>query len=172
MESRPSFHVDMYFIFLGEYSLESHLGIPGSHTLPCSSPAPAGKPCLPSFPQPLPDREFFTPLRKLHANMLSLLVSPFPTTHSRVPVQGFSFGPCMGTIPAPSWHVITPHPSSIKPPSLAWMCDSTDLHCEIGEPTQELPPNKPAFIVVFRHTRRVHRIPLQMVMSYHVVAGN
>jgi hypothetical protein len=25
---------------------------------------------------------------------------------------------------------------------------------------------------VFRHTRRGHRIPLQMVVSHHVVAGN
>jgi hypothetical protein len=25
---------------------------------------------------------------------------------------------------------------------------------------------------LFRHTRRGHRIPLQMVVSYHVVAGN
>ena len=27
-------------------------------------------------------------------------------------------------------------------------------------------------VTVFRHTRRGHRIPLQMVVSYHVVAGN
>jgi hypothetical protein len=27
-------------------------------------------------------------------------------------------------------------------------------------------------VAVFRHTGRGHRIPLQMVMSYHVVAGN
>jgi hypothetical protein len=27
-------------------------------------------------------------------------------------------------------------------------------------------------VAVFRHTRRGHRIPLQMVVSYHVVAGN
>jgi hypothetical protein len=27
-------------------------------------------------------------------------------------------------------------------------------------------------IGVFRHTRRGHQIPLQMVMCYHVVAGN
>ena len=25
---------------------------------------------------------------------------------------------------------------------------------------------------VFRHTRKGHQIPLQMVVSYHVVAGN
>jgi hypothetical protein len=28
------------------------------------------------------------------------------------------------------------------------------------------------FVAVFRHTRRGHQIPLQMVMSHHVVAGN
>jgi hypothetical protein len=27
-------------------------------------------------------------------------------------------------------------------------------------------------IAVFRHTRRGHQIPLQMVVSHHVVAGN
>jgi hypothetical protein len=27
-------------------------------------------------------------------------------------------------------------------------------------------------VAVFRHTRRVHQIPLQMVVSHHVVAGN
>ena len=27
-------------------------------------------------------------------------------------------------------------------------------------------------VAVFRHTRRGHRIPLQMVVSHHVVAGN
>jgi hypothetical protein len=27
-------------------------------------------------------------------------------------------------------------------------------------------------VAIFRHTRRGHRIPLQMVMSHHVVAGN
>jgi hypothetical protein len=27
-------------------------------------------------------------------------------------------------------------------------------------------------VAVFRHTRRGHRIPSQMVVSYHVVAGN
>jgi hypothetical protein len=27
-------------------------------------------------------------------------------------------------------------------------------------------------VVVFRHTRRGHQIPLQMVVSHHVVAGN
>jgi hypothetical protein len=27
-------------------------------------------------------------------------------------------------------------------------------------------------IAVFRHIRRGHQIPLQMVVSYHVVAGN
>jgi hypothetical protein len=27
-------------------------------------------------------------------------------------------------------------------------------------------------IVLFRHTRRGHQIPLQMVVSHHVVAGN
>jgi len=27
-------------------------------------------------------------------------------------------------------------------------------------------------ITVFRHTRRGHQIPLQMVMSHHVIAGN
>jgi len=27
-------------------------------------------------------------------------------------------------------------------------------------------------VAVFRHTRRGHQIPLQMVVSHHVVAGN
>jgi hypothetical protein len=27
-------------------------------------------------------------------------------------------------------------------------------------------------VAVFRHTRRGHKIPLQMVVSHHVVAGN
>jgi hypothetical protein len=27
-------------------------------------------------------------------------------------------------------------------------------------------------VAVFRHTRRGHRTPLQMVVSHHVVAGN
>jgi hypothetical protein len=27
-------------------------------------------------------------------------------------------------------------------------------------------------VAVFRHNRRGHRIPLQMVVSHHVVAGN
>jgi hypothetical protein len=27
-------------------------------------------------------------------------------------------------------------------------------------------------VAVFRHTRRGHQIPLQMVVSYHMVAGN
>jgi hypothetical protein len=27
-------------------------------------------------------------------------------------------------------------------------------------------------VAVFRHTRKGHRIPLQMVVSHHVVAGN
>jgi len=27
-------------------------------------------------------------------------------------------------------------------------------------------------VAVFRHTRRGHRIPLQMVVSHHVLAGN
>jgi hypothetical protein len=27
-------------------------------------------------------------------------------------------------------------------------------------------------VAVFRHTRRVHQIPLQMIVSHHVVSGN
>ena len=27
-------------------------------------------------------------------------------------------------------------------------------------------------VAVFRHTRRAHKVPLQMVVSHHVVAGN
>jgi hypothetical protein len=27
-------------------------------------------------------------------------------------------------------------------------------------------------VAVFRHTRRGHQVPLQMVVSHHVVAGN
>jgi hypothetical protein len=49
----------------------------------------------------------------------SLLISKLPVTHPGAPAQGLRFWPCKDIIPAPSWHVITPHLSSIKPPCIS-----------------------------------------------------
>jgi hypothetical protein len=56
-----------------------------------------------------------------------------------------------------------------------------DFWDSTGNVNEEM-PNKKRFIylfyiyeytvVVFRHIRRVHWIPLQMVVSHHVIAGN
>jgi len=81
--------------------------------IPCTS---CDTICPPSLNTAHTEKTSYQLGKKFWANMPSLLISKLPPPHPTVPVQGLSFWPCMDTIPGPSWHVITPRLSAIKPP--------------------------------------------------------
>jgi hypothetical protein len=107
-------------------------------TLPAPPPQ-ARKPHLPSFLQSLPHTKKIL----LYPSWLTwLLDSEFPAMHPRMPTQGFSFWPCIDTIPAPTWYILTPCLSSTKP-----SCFSLDMWLHWPPPLTLMNPRKSCLLI-------------------------
>lgn len=84
-------------------------------------------------------RKLLLPHRKFRANISSFLVSEFLAVPPSVPTKGLSFQPCLDKVASPSLLAFSGLKSRVHATSLI----ST---CAIGEPAEELPLNKSAFV--------------------------